>query len=200
MFVLGLDQSPTLTGFFAGDGKEPPAWGVKEHPDYADNEIPLIAHYREWLTNLVKSRGVEYIFYEQILVVNRTPKGSHRQGATVNVPVLLKQCAVTCSILCVAGDLSLPAFCVNITEWRDAFLGTHQAPKNIRERADWFKTEACAAALERGVLIEPKQHHAAEAMGIWEYGMAQLDPVFEHRMGPVIRRAKSRRDEERRAA
>lgn len=182
--IIGLDQAPSGSGFCYGDGAGVPVWGYREFSDYGDNEAALIAHIRPWARNLLKSTGAGACFTEQI-VVNK-----HH----INMPVLMKQCAVVCAIATECGDLGVDHYEALISEWRAAFLGIGGAPKH--GGGEFLKDLAMKECAQRGFL--PQTHHEAEAIGIWSFGLAKLDPAYRARSKWQQRRAESRRDEERR--
>lgn len=67
--------------------------------------------------------------------------------------------------------------------WRSYFLGTTRAPKTVSsdKTREWLKKEAVRVCEDRGWM--PKSIDSAEAMGIWEYGCAQIEPKsVEHRL------------------
>jgi hypothetical protein len=188
--VLGLDQSPRGSGYCHGDGSGPPAWGYRDFNNYGDNEAALIAHIRPWIRNLIKSTGAQAVFTEQILATNR---GRDRR-VVIDMPTLLKQCAVVCAIATECGDLGVDHYEAPISEWRVTFMGIGGAPRHSVK--DYLKDLAMKECADRGFL--PKTHHEAEAIGIWSYGLAKLDPAYRARSKFQQRRAESRRDEERR--
>jgi hypothetical protein len=176
MIVLGMDQAPSGSGYCHGDGSGVPSWGYHEFPNYGDNEASLISHIRAWLTNLVKSSGAQAIVTEQILINKRH----------TNVPVILKQCAVVCAVATVAGDLGLDHYQADVSVWRKHFL------RSAGGSSETLKDLARVRCAERGWLID--NHHVAEACGIWDWGLCELDRVYRHRSGHHRRRAENADD------
>ena len=180
MIVLGLDQAPSGTGWALGDGSGRPQFGYKAFPDYGNNESKLIGYIIAWLLPFARRCGVSTIFSEQIVIDTKRH---------ANVPVLMKQCAVVSAIATVCCDelkdpetgevvfkgLAIPHYQAEIAAWRKRFIGLGMAPSGF----EW-KTEAIKACADRGWLID--RHDIAEACGVWDYGLAELDRVY--RYGP----------------
>jgi len=180
MIICGLDQAPSGTGFCYGDGSGPPTWGYREFSHYGDNEGALVRHVYDWFKTFAKSAAIETVYTEQVTVSRG--KGRGQQFDNLNMPVLFKQIAVIVAIGFAAHDLGIEHYEATISAWRKHFNrhagggGDHQKQLAVRRCAD------------RGWLIDPKDHHTAEACGIWDYAMCQEDPVYRHRTAALRRR------------
>lgn len=183
MIVCGLDQAPSGTGWAYGDGSGPPRTGYQQFPDYGENESALIDYIFDWLVTFGKSAGIEAVYTEQIVVNPRA----------INMPVLLKQCAVVCAVASACGKrgLNIPHYQAEIASWRVRFLGVGGAPKGINgSRSDWLKNAACKACMQRGLLID--NHHIAEAVGIFDFGLSELDRKYRATSDVLSRRQREK--------
>ncbi|MEN6302290.1 MAG: hypothetical protein ABFD96_06155, partial [Armatimonadia bacterium] len=95
-------------------------------------------------------------------------------------------------VLELAHARGIRAGAVSIQSWRSHFLGTAKAPAGLAKakRTDALKDMATRRAAERGWLTQ--YHDEAEALGIMDFALACLDPDYEHRTGPVVRRTELR--------
>jgi hypothetical protein len=179
MIVIGLDSAPRNIGFCIGsdaDGARP-SWGLWQPPDYGESDELLIRDVRKWAMTTIKSSGAEILFFEQIII-------DHRH---VNIPVTHKQFAVVAALMCAAADTGIACYEIEISKWRKRFLGKANAPKHAASGRDYLKEAAMRECLNRGWLID--DHNIAEAVGIWEYGMAFASPEFHKRTkADVVRR------------
>lgn len=189
MIVLGLDQAPRFTGFCYGEpGSERPRWGTKEFSDFGNNEVPLMEEVEGWFTNLVKSSGAQVVYFEEIFVNTKR----------VNLPVTFKQCAVVNIIQLTAKRLGLDYWQTDIDEWRKLFIGRARAPKGVLKPGEWCKEQAKIVCLKRNWLVD--DDHAAEAIGIWNWGCAREDKRHRNSARAHQRRMETQRDDEARAA
>lgn len=193
--ILALDQAPSGSGFGYGDGSGPPNHGYREFSDYGGNESALMDHVFDWVVTFGKSIGAEIVYTEQI-----TPRkgkivpgrgGKLRIQSELDTNVLHKQYAVYCAVAFACGKrgLGVPHLEALISDWRKRFLGTTAG------KTDSLKAMAMAECATRNWY--PANHHAAEALGIWDWAMQHHDPVYRHRTNPDHRRAQSRREAER---
>ncbi len=190
MMVLALDQAPRHSGFCYGESLAgvAPKWGVKDFESYGENELPLIRDYRKWLSALCKTIKPAVIYCEQIVIDMRH----------INLMVTYQQFAVIGAILCVADDLGIDVFQVDIATWRKRALGKNNKPKwAAKGEDDWLKEAAKTACLERSWLIE--DHNAAEAALIWDYGCAHCDTAYRAATKPHVERVLLEREDKDRA-
>lgn len=172
MIVLGLDQAPKGSGWAVGDGStvRPVQWGYKEFPDYGENESELTGFIIDWLRNLIKSSGAEAVYTEQIILDLRHP----------NIPVLILQASVIAAVAvtCNKHFCNVPHFQAEISSWRKraGIVGP-----------DWKDAAIRWCALTRNVLTS--NHHIAEAVGVWHFGLCELDASYRARADVELRRA-----------
>lgn len=190
MIVLGLDQAPVGTGFAYGEPGGRPTFGYHPNGDYGDNTARLRKHVREWLVNLIKSAGIERIYFEQIIV--------RKHG--LHMPTLHKQFAVVGGIETAAEMLGLLDDCyeVLIADWRTEFYSGGRPSKTADSESDGWKAMASPECARRGWLTD--NHNVAEALGIWHFGCVCTDRIYRVRSGVHKRRAQSAHDEARRGA
>lgn len=190
MIILGLDQAPVGIGFAYGEPGGRPTFGYHPNDDYGDNTARLRKHVREWLVNLIKSAGIERIYFEQIIV--------RKHG--LHMPTLHKQFAVVGGIETAAEQLGLLDDCFEamIADWRTEFYSGGRPNKSADSLSDQWKAMAPPECARRGWLTD--NHNIAEALGIWHYGCWCTDKIYRARSGIRKRRAQSAADEARRGA
>jgi hypothetical protein len=176
MVVCGLDQAPRGSGWCYGDGSKTPAFGYREFSDYGQNEGALARHVYDWFTTFAKSAGIQAVYTEQIVI----------RPHALDVPVVLRQAAVVVAIGFAATDLGIDHYEALIGKWRVHFLRT------AKGKSETLKDLARVRCAERGWLID--NHHVAEACGIWDWGLCELDRVYRHRSGHHRRRAENADD------
>jgi hypothetical protein len=189
MVIVGLDQAPIGIGFAYGEPGGRPTFGYHQNGDYDDNTARLRKHVREWLVNLIKSAGIERIYFEQIIV--------RKHG--LHMPTLHKQFAVVGGIETAAEMLGLIDDCYEtmIADWRREFYAGSRPTKGQDDESASWKDMARVECARRGWLTD--NHNIAEALGIWDFGCACTDKIYKVRAGLTKRRQQSAADERRRA-
>ncbi len=183
--ILGLDQSPRITAYCYGEPQGKPTFGSHHHPDYGDNTQALKRECRQWLTQFAKSIGATSIYWEQIII--------YPQRLETND--LHKQFGLAAVIEIVADELGIEAYETLLTDWRKLFLGRPGAPGFVKDKTAWLKAAAERACLERGWPV--KNHHEAEAGGIWNYGCACENKLYRLNAEAAMRRAEHVADRQR---
>lgn len=184
MMILGLDQAPRHIGYSWGESKfgTVPKWGVTDFSSYGAATGFLIRDIRKWLTNLCKSIIPEVVYYESFF----------NNGNNVT---FFEQCIVASLVEVVAEDIGAACHVVQVDKWRKRQLGSSNRPKwTPANNENWFKEAAVKACADRNWLIDPKQHHAAEASLIWDYGCAHADNGYRAAVKSTIARIKSTRE------
>jgi hypothetical protein len=184
MIVLALDQAPTITGWAYGGPNGAFKFGTKEFPDCGDNESTLMGEVFDWAVDLGKSIGVTAVFTEQLVIY----------PDRVHLPSLHKQFAIIHAVAFACGKhgLNVPHYEAPISAWRARFLGMASAPRSITKggRKSFLKDAAQKACLDRGYLVD--SHHAAEAVGILDYGLAELDEKYRWATNATVRRQREK--------
>lgn len=180
MLILGLDQSPRGTGWAYGDGSCVPKFGYREFADYQGDESALMDHIFDWLVTFGKSIGVDAVFTEQIIVYPQRieMQSLHRQFAVYDA----------IAFACGSRGLRVPHYQADLTTWRMRFIGSRGAPRAAKK--GFLKDAAIRAAADRGWLTD--NHHTAEAIGIWDYGLAELDANYEWSTRAHVRRQREK--------
>lgn len=175
--ALACDQSPSATGWCYGDGNDAPTLGVEEH-SFVDHEAELRAEVFQWARRFIRNIGAEYVFLESILIYTRR----------INIQGIHKQFAVYNAIALAAHDNGVPIRRIEPKAWRHRFIGRGDAPADVheRDRREWLKLEAMHSALDRAWQLN--SHDAAEAGGLWDFGLASLDPEYAKRSEVARRR------------
>jgi len=181
MIVIGLDQAPNNIGwaYSSDDESARPVWGCRVNGQYGENEAALMRDIKPWLTTFLISCGADAVYFEQILV----------NVGKFNMRTLHAQFAVTSTIQFACGELGIDCYDVDVSRWRKRFLGRGNAPKwtAANDRTNWLKDSALRACADRGWLTD--NHHAAEALGIMEFGLACSSPAYARRTkGQAVRR------------
>jgi hypothetical protein len=167
MIVLGLDQSMQL-GWACGSASDKrPAWGTYDVPNYGDNDGLTLWDVYNWTLEMITRLKVGHVFFEGVFF----PPAS-----MVNQMIIFRMVSIANAIQMAGAKADIPCECVPIQTWRKHFCG----------RGNATKVDAVAAAAERNWYTS--NHHEAEALGIWDWGMASLDPAYASRIGPLLRR------------
>lgn len=176
MIVLGLDQSSTSVGFACGEPGGKPSWGCYEVPDYAGHDGRTFWAIVNWLVEVIKCQGVERVYWEQVHIGVRDTNMLFKLFSAAN--------AVQAACVDARSGIEIEDRYVTTGEWRAHFLGT------ARGHRAWFKEAAKRACLDRGWLVD--NEHAAEALGIWDYGCTLCDRQYKWASGGRIRRAQAK--------
>ena len=183
--VLGVDQSPTSTGWahLAKDGTRP-IWGMKKLDSWTDNEGERLWEWMNWLGDLCRKKQVTHLFLE-----NTFAPEDHHETLTNKIGQygLIGMGDMVRFLLGTEGQ-HIAFRLVASGQWRPVFIGTERAPKFVaaRLRRQWLKDRAVAACLERGWVVE--NDNMADALGIMNFGCMTIDPVYATRQGPLFRR------------
>lgn len=188
MIVLGIDQAPRNCGYCYGDtsSEAPPKWGCVEFPSFGENGVLLIREIRKWMMSIIEIAKPQFIYCEQIII----------RPAHINLPVTYQQFAVVAGIEAACDFYNVECFMVDLSVWRKRFLGRGNAPKWAVDRTDWLKEAAKQSCLERGWLVD--NHHAAEAIGIYDFGAAHCDIEYRRKTAARVTRARMGSEEEAR--
>jgi len=185
MKVLALDQAPLNTGWAIGtpcDGK--PVWGVFTLPTWGNHEGERLLSFWRWLRTTLADNEISHCFYEDYVEVRgKSYDVAMKQGMQIGIIELL--CA----------EMNIPLKVVPVAAWRTRFLGTTKATPGLKGvyEAEDLKQKALRACALRGWLVE--EHHAAEALGILDYGCCTLSKKHAGAADPIFRRAQLKEDE-----
>lgn len=171
--ALGLDQSPTATGWAVGRPNGPtPSFGTFRLPPWRDDEGQRLASYERWLTKLVADHRVTNIYYEKPFFPGHMDANAIRP-----------QFFVIGVINLVAAKLKTDVAEVPIDAWRKWAFGYCRIPgmKGDAARKEW-KRLAKVRCLKKNLLVE--DDNAAEAALILDYGLSDAD--LDHRRASEI--------------
>lgn len=181
LVVLSLDIAKNRTGWAAGSMQwTRPHWGVFELAgDWDRHEGQRLHSFREFLMRKIAEYGVTYIAIERFFIdlkdfdFNGTTPIAQMHGIAMETAHAE---AVRCGS-------------VAIGSWRKHFLGSAAAPKHLaaKQRTGYYKDMAIKKCTERNWYVQ--FHDEAEALGIMDYALSCLDPDYEHKVGPTVRRA-----------
>lgn len=167
--VLGIDPGGTA-GFAHGKVGGSPINGIIRLP-------PKISPARRYLImegrvrNLIADNEIDYVWIEAPFV--------QPDPAKFDIKMVRLAYGYQAAILMACEKEGIPQENVQLVEpatWRSYFLNTTRAPKHVPgdKTRDWLKDKAISVCQERG--WSPKNRDSAEALGIWEFGCAQIDP------------------------
>lgn len=185
MIVLGLDQSSTNIGFAYGAPGGTPQWGCYEVPDYGGHEGRTFWAIVDWLVNVIKCQGVDYVYWEGVYVPPQAMVDTNKLFKLFSAAN-----AVQAACVYAARGIEVHDAYVVISSWRSHFLGTGGAPKAVRDKRKWLKDAVLRACVDRGWLID--NEHAAEACGIWDYGCTLCDKSYRFASGGELRRRQAK--------
>lgn len=179
--VLALDIAKHRTGWAVGSpDMERPYWGTYELAgDWEKHEGLRLHQWRTFLESKIAAHHVTYVAMERPFIDMR----DFDYNGTVPI---IQMWGI---VLELAQSLKLRHGAVPIGSWRAHFLGTAKAPAGLAkaQRTTALKDMAVKQALNRGWLCQ--FHDEAEALGIMDFALACLDPDYEHKTGPQVRRA-----------
>lgn len=188
--ALALDQAPTHSGWAVGSpDSRPPAFGHWRLRPWGTEEGERLVEFEDRMMGLIDRYAVTHVFFEALYPII-TPR---------DFAVRENQAKVVGSIESKCARLKIPYCKVIIADWRMRFIGrTKPLPglKGDAGRQD-LKQAAIVACAKRGWYVDNPD--AAEACGILNFGLSTLDPTYERRDQPLMRRAQSEADEARRA-
>lgn len=181
LVVLGLDISKNRTGWAVGfPGMRRPSWGTFGLPDtWHKKEGQRLNEWRDFLERKIDEHGVNYFAMELLMIQpGEFTYDSHIPMAWMHGVVVET-----------AYKRGIRYGAVPVSSWRAHFLGTKDAPKGLSKdrRRTALKDMAQRQAANRGWLCE--YHDEAEALGIMDFALFCLDPDYEHKVGPLVRRA-----------
>jgi hypothetical protein len=188
--VLGLDQAMRHTGwaYYRKDAAVP-ASGTFELPYWGNEEGRYAYEWWRWLIDFCRARSVTHLFFEAM----PGGKPNHFEPQTEQ----LGQKGLFLLADMAGHELGIPSRMVAINSWRERFIGTSIAPPHFRTatrdvRRRWFKDQALKACAARGWFSV--DHNAAEAMGIMDFGVCTIDPLYASRTDPIFRRQEAAAD------
>ena len=184
--VLALDIALRRTGWAVGwPGMSRPFWGVHDTVgDWDGREGERLNAWRRFLEARLDEHAVTCIAMELPFIDNR----AFSFNGTVAV---LQMQGIALELAHARG---IRAAGVAIASWRAHWIGHGVAPKHLasKDRTPWLKDMAVKRAAERGWLTQ--FHDEAEALGIMDFALACLDAGYDHRVGPMVRRAELKAD------
>lgn len=172
--VLALDVAMNRTGWAFGLSAPDtrPTHGVFETQNWEGNEGKNLHRLRRWLDE--KFKTATHIAMEQIFVdVRGADSKAFNFGGTEGQ---MMQAGVVAEW---AESMGMPVFWINCDDWRRRFLGLNRKPKEHRSEKLYWKNLALKVAAQRGWFCE--FHDEAEALGILDYTLAQLDLGYRDR-------------------
>lgn len=188
--VLALDQSARNTGWAFMEKDGAPTWGSFLLGPWEDHEGERMLEFDDWFDRAIHSLKVTHVFIEMPATQLDHRESLSANIATFGIPALI-------AMVCKNYDIELAV--VTPSSWRTAFIGTGSAPKGLvqKQRRPWLKEQAKKACAARGWLVA--NDNEAEALGILNYGIMSIDPVYASRQGPLFRRAEMAFDNLKRA-
>lgn len=138
--------------------------------------------------DIIEGHGVTDVFIEQpILIINPQRK----RQISINLSSRLTLYKIEGAVEMEVYRRGLPDVrWVTIQSWRKRYLGTDRAPPGITRdeaRRDWWKREAKKACAARDLYIT--DDNVAEAVGVCDFGLSVVCPIYRNRTDPVARRA-----------
>lgn len=184
LVVLALDIALRRTGWAVGSpGMNRPFWGIHENAgDWQGHEGARLHAWRRFLEARFDEHRVTCIAMELPFIDGKAFNFSGTQAVLQMQGIALE----------LAHGRGIRACGVAIPSWRSHWLGHGVAPKHLakKERTPWLKDQAMRRAADRGWLAQ--HHDEAEALGIMDYALACLDPDYDHKVGPAVRRTELR--------
>lgn len=181
LVVLALDIAKHRTGWAVGSPvMSRPSWGVYQLAgDWERHEGLRLHQWRTFLKSTIRERGVTYVAMERPFIDQR----DFNYNGTVPI---IQMWGIVVEL---SQALQIRHGAVPIGSWRSHFLGTAKAPAGLgkAQRTSALKDMAMRQCAQRGWL--PEFHDEAEALGIMDYALACLDADYDHKTGPVTRRA-----------
>lgn len=180
LVVLALDISKRRTGWATGSsGMSRPYWGVYETGEWDKVEGKRLTQWRKFLISKFEEHAITYVALERLII---PPK-------EFNYDSHIPMSQMHGTVIQVCDEMGIRCGSVAISSWRQNFLGSGTAPKHLasKDRTPWLKDAAMKQAASRGWLCQ--YHDEAEALGIMDFALACLDPDYEHKTGPQVRRA-----------
>ena len=184
--VLALDIALRRTGWAVGwPGMQRPFWGVYDNAgDWDGREGERLHAWRRFLEARLDEHAVTCIAMELPFIDGRA-FSFNGTVAVLQMQGIALELAHACGIRAVG---------VAISSWRAHWIGRGVAPKHLasKERTPWLKDMAMKRAAERGWLAQ--FHDEAEALGIMDFALSCLDAGYDHKVGPMVRRAELNAD------
>lgn len=187
--VLGIDPSLHLGWAVHATHWTAPKFGLLEliSPDeYGFGRFMTDARKR--IRPIIKEHGVTHCFIEEpILIIKAQSK--HRVDINLYSRMVLNKVEGAIEEECYALGLPDPRW-VTIQKWRARLIGKTKAPPGITRvdaRRDWWKRQAIAACAKRGWYT--RNDNEADALGVTDYGLSTVCPIYRNRTDPLTRRA-----------
>lgn len=171
--VLALDIAMHRTGWALGcsDGTRP-TWGCFETDCWEKRQGENLCRFGEFLFDKARTHGVTHLVTEKVFVDVRGTYSKAFQFNGTQAQMMLQAIAIV-----TAHSGGLAAFEVDISHWRQHFLGHNRKPKDMAPDAKYWKDVAVRVAADRGWYVT--HHDEAEALGIMDYALAQLDRSYD---------------------
>lgn len=177
--ILGIDPGGN-TGFAHGRMGGTPINGLIRLPS-ASSPARRYQILEGRIRHIISMDEIDHVFIEAPFV---QPDPTKFDVKTVRLAY-----GYQAAILMACEKEGIPQENVHLVEpatWRSYFLNRTQAPKHIPsdKTRNWLKQAAVDKCHERG--WDPKAIDSAEAMGIWEYGCATVDPKSVENTLPLL--------------
>jgi hypothetical protein len=179
--VLALDIAQNRTGWAraGSDAASRPRWGVFETINWANKQGGNLVRFKDFLHEF-DGDGITHVVCEDIFVDVRNGGKQFQFNGTEGQMML---CG---AVLEWAERQSIPQFKINIGDWRQRFLGIKVRPKDAKGDDMYWKNLALKVAAQRGWFCE--FHDSAEALGMADYALAQLDLAYRDRTNVHLNR------------
>ena len=178
--ALSLDIAKSATGwaFIASDGSAP-SWGTYHTLDWSKKTSGReLVKWRQWLAETISKFGVNAVAVEEIFI-NANPRMFDFGGTQA-------QMMLAAHVIEICETEGIPFYEINISDWRQSFLGFCRRPKDAGKKDKlYWKRLACKACANRDWYVALEEHDSAEALGIADYSVAQLDPAYRIRTNPA---------------
>lgn len=159
--------------------EQAPTWGLFSMKAWEDAEGERLLEFEVWFDDLLQRLKPTHCFIEKPFELGRYNSNLTEQLARYGIPAII-------AMACTFQKIELAT--VTNPQWRAKFLGASEPPKGLVEhqRRAWLKEQSKLACLERGWLID--NDNVADALGILNFGVMTLDPIYATRQGPLFRR------------
>jgi hypothetical protein len=170
VMILAFDFA-TTTGWASGNPGEQPVYGSIKLSKASPTHGEIAANAVAWLIDFLGELKPTMIVFEEPLAPNFTAGHTTLKTAmvTMGLPFMMQGVAYKLGLFNVAA--------VRVSEVRTFFLGG-----NLRsDDAEKLTLQRC-----RKFGWAPKDHNEADALALWCYQCAQVDPTLAHKITPLF--------------
>lgn len=177
--LLALDIA-TETGWCVGKPSAEPTFGFYRT---RDGGLPnKLIDFGNWLRQVIAQHQPELVAFEE--PPNPTwGAGRGKKGTNATTILMLNALCTKAEEICAEQRLTCRS--VSAGKWKKNMVGTSRFGKSVRP---YPATESCA---QRGWLVT--NHNTADAVGVWLYAVAVINPDAAAKFDPLARRVALRR-------